>query len=140
MSFPVLPPKTTASLPAKPSLPDSTPTAPVPHATGTPTPRWSVWALASAICGIVTAAGVVVAKFDITAAEVLCVAAGPALACGFVGLVSISESKGRLKGRGFAVVGLVMGVVGLIVLDQLTMSQLSSHFKQYPPFHFPSDD
>jgi hypothetical protein len=93
-----------------------------------------------AICGIVTAAGVVLATFGSAAAEVLCVAAGPALACGFVGLVSISESNGRLKGRGFAVVGLVIGVVGIVALDQLMLPHLWSHFEQYPPFSFPTDD
>jgi hypothetical protein len=84
--------------------------------------------------------GVCATGFSITAAEILWVAAGPALVSGLVGLVTISESNGRLKGRGFAVVGVVMGVVGIIVLTHLTSSQLVAHFEQYPPFSFPSDD
>jgi hypothetical protein len=80
------------------------------------------------------------AAFNVTVAVVLCVAAGPALVSGLVGLVTISESNGRLKGRGFALVGIVMGVVGLFMLTHLTSSQLAAHFEQYPPFSFPSDD
>ena len=137
MSFPVLPSDTTSSGLVEPSPPDSAPRVPVPHATDTPTPRWSIWALVSAICGIVTAVGVGVANFSITAAEVLCVAAGPALVCGLVGLVNISESNGRLKGRGFAVVGVVTGFVGLFALTHMMSLQLFSHI---PPHLFPTDD
>ena len=140
MSFPVRPSGTPSSAPVEPSPPDFAPFAPAPHATATPTPRWSVWTLVSAICSIVTAAGVVLAIFGSAAAEILCVAAGPVLVCGFVGLVTISESNGRLKGRGFAVIGVVMGVVGITVLTHLKSSQLTAHFEQYPPFSFPSDD
>jgi hypothetical protein len=78
--------------------------------------------------------------FSSAAAGFLCVAAGPALICGLVGLVTISESNGRLKGRGFAVIGVVMGVMGLFMLTHIMSSQLAAHFKQYPPFSFPSDD
>ncbi|HEY7339928.1 MAG TPA: hypothetical protein VH591_03540 [Ktedonobacterales bacterium] len=143
MSFPVLPTDTTTRSPAELSPPDSSPyapDAPVPHATATPSPQWSIWALISALCGIVTAVGVGVAMFSSAAAGFLCVAAGPALICGLVGLVTISESNGRLKGRGFAVIGVVMGVMGLFMLTHIMSSQLAAHFKQYPPFSFPSDD
>jgi hypothetical protein len=140
VSFPVLPTDTTTSALVEPSQPDSAYYAPVSHAKDTPTPRWSIWALVSAICGIVAAAGVVVAIFSITAAEVLCVAAGPALVCGLVGLVNISESNGRLKGRGFAVVGVVIGSVGITMLIHMISSQLSSHLIKYPPLLFPTDD
>lgn len=146
MSFPVPPPDWTARAPVEPSLPDAAPYVPhgpgarAPQTTDTPTPRWSFWTLASALCGIVTAVGIGAAIFSVAAAEVLCVAAGPALICGLVGLVNISESKGRLKGRGFALVGVVMGFVGMYVLTRMMTSRLSSHFAQYPPFEFPSDD
>jgi hypothetical protein len=105
-----------------------------------PTPRWSIWALVSAVSGIVGAVGIGVALFSTTFAEVLCVAAGPALIGGLVGLVNISDSNGRLKGRRFAVVGVVMGFVGLFMLTHLMSLQLSSHFKQYPLLLFPTDD
>ena len=140
MSFPVRPSDTPSSAQVEPLSPDFAPFAPAPHATATPTPRWSVWALVSVSCGIVAVVGVGVAAFSVTVAAVLCVAAGPALVCGLMGLVDISEANGRLKGRGFAVVGFVMGVVGIVVLEQLTLSQLTAHFEQYPPFSFPSDD
>ncbi|HKW20976.1 MAG TPA: hypothetical protein VJO13_06345 [Ktedonobacterales bacterium] len=140
MSFPARPSDTTSSAPVEPSPADFAPCAPAPHATATPTPRWSVWTLVSVICAIITAAGVGAAAFSGAVAAVLCVAAGPALVGGLVGLVGISESNGRLKGRGFAVVGFVMGIVGIVVLTQLTLSQLTAHFEQYPPFSFPSDD
>ncbi len=65
--------------------------------------------------------------------------AGPALVCGLVGLVNISESNGRLKGRGFAVVGVVIGCVGLTMLMHLASLQFFSHLAQYLP-HFPTDD
>ena len=135
MSFPIQPRDTTSNAPAEPSPPDF-----APNARGTLTTRWSVWAVVGAICSIVTAAGVVLAIFGSAAAEILCVAAGPVLVCGFVGLVTISESNGRLKGRGFAVIGVVMGVMGITVLTHLKSSQLTAHFEQYPPFSFPSDD
>jgi lysylphosphatidylglycerol synthetase-like protein (DUF2156 family) len=134
------PSDTTSSAPAGPTPPDFASDAPVPHATNTPTSRWSVWALVSVICGIVAAVGAGAAAFNVTVAVVLCIAAGPALVSGLVGLVTISESNGRLKGRGFALVGIVMGVVGLFMLTHLTSSQLAAHFEQYPPFSFPSDD
>ena len=143
MSFPVPPPDMTGRAPVEPLLPDAAPYAPgarVPHVVDTPTPRWSFWALVSALCGIVTAVGIGAAIFSIAAAEVLCVAAGPPLICGLVGLVTIIESKGRLKGRGFAVVGVVMGFVGMLVLTRMMTSRLSSHWEQYPPFEFPSYD
>ena len=143
MSFAMQPAGTTTRAQAEPSPPDSAPYAPdmpMPHATDTPTPRWSIWALASALCGIVSAVGVGVSTHSITAAEILCVAAGPALVCGLIGLVTISESNGRLKGRGFAVAGVVLGVIGLIMLTHLMSSQVAAHFKQYPPFSFPTDD
>lgn len=143
MSFPKLPADTPTRAQAEPSPPDSAPNArdmPMPHATDTPTPRWSIWTLASALCGIVSAVGVGVSMFNISAAGILCVAAGPALVCGLVGLVTISESNGRLKGRGFAVAGAVLGVIGLFMLTHLMSSQLVAHFKQYPPFSFPTDD
>lgn len=110
-----------------------------PTQSGTPTPRWSIWAQTSAIYGADAAVGIGVAMFNV-AAGFLCVAAGPALICGLVGLVNISEPNGRLKGRGFAVVGVVMGCVGLFMLVHLMSSQLATHFTQYPPFSFPSDD
>lgn len=135
MSFPVRPSDTTSDAPIEPSPPDF-----APHAKDTFTPRPSIWALIGAIWGIVAAVGVIAVNYSITVAGVLCVAAGPALVCGLVGLVTISESNGRLKGRGFAVVGVVMGVVGIIMLTHLTSSQLAAHFEQYPPFSFPSDD
>ena len=146
MSFPVPPSDRTARAPAEPSLPDAAPYGPygpgarAPQTTDTPTPRWSFWTLASALCGIVTAVGIGAAIFSVAAAEVLCVAAGPALICGLVGLVNISESKGRLKGRGFALIGVVTGFVGMFVLTRMMTSRLSSHWEQYPPFEFPSDD
>ncbi|HEX5548377.1 MAG TPA: hypothetical protein VFX24_13280 [Ktedonobacterales bacterium] len=140
MSFPVRPSDTTSHAPVEPLSPDFAPFAPAPHASDTPTPRRSIWALVGAVCGFVTTVGVCATGFSITAAEILWVAAGPALVSGLVGLVTISESNGRLKGRGFAVVGVVMGVVGIIVLTHLTSSQLVAHFEQYPPFSFPSDD
>ena len=140
MSFPVRPTDTTSSAPVEPSPPDFAPYTPVLHATATPAPRWSIWALVSASCGIVATVGVAVAVFSIITAAVLCVAAGPALVGGLVGLVNISESSGGLKGRGFAVVGVVMGIVGLFVLTHLMSSHLAAHFEQYPPFSFPSDD
>jgi len=118
----------------------SPPFAPAPHARDTLTPRRSIWALVGAIWGIAAAVDVGAANFSITVAGVLCVAAGPALVCGLVGLVTISESDGRLKGRGCAVVGVVMGVVGITMLTHLTSSQIAAQFEQYPPFSFPSED
>ncbi|HEX5441635.1 MAG TPA: DUF4190 domain-containing protein [Ktedonobacterales bacterium] len=140
MSFPMRPSDTTSSAPVEPAPPDVASYAPVPQATNTTTPRWSAWALVSAICGGFVAVGAAVAGFSATVAEILCVASGPALVGGLFGLVTISESNGRLKGRGLAVVGFVMGIVGIIVLERLTLSQLEAHFEQYPPFSFPSDD
>jgi hypothetical protein len=112
---------------------------PVPHAIDTSTPRWSIWTLVSAICGIVSVVGVGGAIFSITAVGVLCVAAGPALVCGLVGLVNISESSGRLKGRGFAVAGVILGTVGIIVLTHIVTTQLLSALPT-PAQLFPSDD
>lgn len=140
MSFPVRPSDTTSRAPVETSPTDVALYAPAPHARDTLPPRRSSWALVGAIGGIVTTVGVCAASFSITAAEILCIAAGPALIGGLAGLVTISESHGRLKGRGFAVVGVVMGVVGIIVLTHLMLSQLTAHFEQYPPFSFPSDD
>ena len=140
MSFHMRSSDTTSSAPVQFSPPDFVYNAPAPHAANMPTPRWSVWTVVSVICGIVAAGGVGVAGFSITVAVVLCVAAGPALVSGLVGLVNISESNGRLKGRGLAIVGFVMGIVGIIMLTHLTSSQLVTHFEHYPPFSFPSDD
>jgi hypothetical protein len=140
VSFPVRPSDTTSNAPVEPSPPDSASYAPAPHTSNTPTPRWSAWTLFSAICGIVTTVGECAASFSVAVAGVLCVAAGPALVGGLVGLVTISESNGRLKGRGFAVAGVVLGVVGIVALSQLTTSQLVAHFEQYPSISFPSDD
>ena len=140
MSFPMRPSDTSSSAPVDPLPPDFAPFAPAPHTRDTLTSRPSIWALVGALWGIVAAVGVGAANVSITVAGILCVAAGPALVCGLVGLVTISESHGRLNGRGFALVGVVMGVVGIIMLSHLTTTQLTAHFEQYPPFSFPSDD
>ncbi len=140
VSFPVQPSNTTSRAPVEPSSPDFAPLAPAPHASDTPTPRWSIWTLVSAICGIFTAVGAGASIFSVTAAGVLCIAAGPALVCGLVGLLNISESNGRLKGREFAVVGFVMVVVGLIVFSHMASSQFSEYLKQHPFHLLPSDD
>lgn len=146
MSFPLSPHDTTSGAPSEPSPPDFAPYTPyapyaaVAQATDTPTPRWSIWALVGAIWGIVAVVGAGAANVSITVAGALCVAGGSALVCGLLGLVAISESHGRLKGRGFALVGVVLGVAGIIMLTHLASSQLAAHFEQYPPFAFPSDD
>ncbi|MGE5333945.1 MAG: DUF4190 domain-containing protein [Nitrososphaerota archaeon] len=138
MSFPARPTGTATSAPVEPSLPDAASYVPALHATDTLPPRWSIWTLVSATWGIVTAVGVGAAMFSGSAAAgVLCVAAGPALVCGVVGLVNISESNGRLKGRRFAVIGVVTGFVGLFMLTHMMSSQF---FSRLPPHLFPSDD
>ncbi len=47
----------------------------------------------------------------ITSLACLCVTALPGLICGFIGLANIGKSNGQLKGRGLAILGIILSLV-----------------------------
>ena len=136
MSFPEPPTDGNIIAPVEPTPSDAALSTPVPHMTNRARPRWSAWALVGTICAIITFAGMSVAIRDGTIL-VLLPTAVLAVVCGLRGLVSISESGGRLKGRGLAVAGVILGAIGIIVLTQILTTQLLSTL---PTHLFPSDD
>ncbi len=78
-------------------------------------PSLSRLALASLICGCVAAPGVL--AINVALILYAPVAGGSAIAavvCGILGLRAIAASKGTLRGRAHAIVGLVLGSVILV--------------------------
>ncbi|OHB58165.1 MAG: hypothetical protein A2Y12_07835 [Planctomycetes bacterium GWF2_42_9] len=78
-----------AELPVVPDLPPVVKTS-----------KLAIWSFVLALLGIVT--------FNITAL--------PAIICGIIGLVKINSSNGRLKGKGFAISGLILPFVIFVFL------------------------
>jgi prepilin-type processing-associated H-X9-DG protein len=83
-----------AQLPFVPDLPPEVKTS-----------KLAIWSFVLALLGICT--------FNLTAL--------PAIICGIIGLVKIHGSSGRLKGKGFAISGIVIPVVLFILLCALGM-------------------
>lgn len=79
-------------LPVEPDLPPPMPAA--------KTSTLAIWSFVLAILGLFT--------FMITAL--------PALICGIISLVKISKSNGRLKGKGYAITGIVTPFVYLVLI------------------------
>jgi hypothetical protein len=72
---------------------------------GVKTSALAIWSFVLALIGLFT----------------LMITALPALICGIVSLVKISNSKGQLKGTGLAVTGIALSSIGAIILPLLIM-------------------
>ncbi len=93
---PTLPPCPTPA-PAGPRPPDPAPVAAPPEP-----PRTSRKAVASLVLGLVSFCMPLLAGV-------------PAVLLGILGLIEVSNSEGRLRGRGLAIAGIVLGVAGSII-------------------------
>lgn len=72
---------------------------------GIKTSALAIWSFVLALIGLFT----------------LMITALPALICGIISLVKISNSKGQLKGTGLAVTGIALSSIGAIILPLLVM-------------------
>ncbi len=62
----------------------------------------------------------------------VCVSAVPGVICGIIGLSNVSKSNGRLKGRGLAILGIVLSLLLTVVGAAGWMAAMSKQFATSP--------
>jgi len=94
-----------------------------------------VLGILAVLCGI-TAISAIICEFIalVFALRILPILCGITtiltIVCGIVALVKISGSKGRLKGKGMAITGIVLTVIIMVVLSIIVMLRIKIMFQQ----------